>query len=158
MTNQNKLSRRETIKLLGAAAGAGVLANLPSKWSKPSISSGVLPAFAQTSELTVLAPCGFYNEPPINQLFNACVHVIFQTTATPNMNVNFVLAPVQLSVVTPQPTFGTVPSGPTGAVSLVTEVMLNGQESNPSISNQFKGPGVVCAESTVNFFITDFPI
>jgi len=51
MTNQKKLSRRDAIKLLGAAAGASVLANLPSKWSKPELADGVLPAHAQTSNL-----------------------------------------------------------------------------------------------------------
>ena len=44
-----KLSRRDALKLLGAAAGASVLANLPSKWNTPEIASGVLPAHAQTS-------------------------------------------------------------------------------------------------------------
>jgi len=44
-----KLSRRDAIKLLGAAAGASVLANIPAKWSKPSLASGVLPVHAQTS-------------------------------------------------------------------------------------------------------------
>ena len=50
MTEKNKkLSRRDAIKLLGAAAGAAALANLPSKWSKPELVSGVLPAHAQSS-------------------------------------------------------------------------------------------------------------
>ena len=53
MTNHKKLSRRDTIKLLGAAAGAAALANLPSKWSKPELVSGVLPAHAQTSCLGI---------------------------------------------------------------------------------------------------------
>jgi hypothetical protein len=48
-TTPKKLSRRDAIKLLGAAAGATLLANLPSKWSKPALTSGVLPAHAQTS-------------------------------------------------------------------------------------------------------------
>ena len=48
-TNQNKISRRDAIKLIGAATGATVLANLPSKWSKPELTGGVLPAHAQTS-------------------------------------------------------------------------------------------------------------
>ncbi len=46
-----KLSRRDAIKLLGAAAGATLLANLPSKWRTPELASGVLPAHAQTSSL-----------------------------------------------------------------------------------------------------------
>ena len=49
MNNQKKITRREAIKLIGAAASAGVLANLPSKWSKPSLTGGVLPVHAQTS-------------------------------------------------------------------------------------------------------------
>lgn len=53
MTQPKKLSRRDAIKLLGAAAGATLLANLPSKWSKPSLTSGVLPAHAQTSQVVV---------------------------------------------------------------------------------------------------------
>ena len=44
-----QLSRRDALKLLGAAAGASVLANLPSKWSTPRSVAGVLPAHAQTS-------------------------------------------------------------------------------------------------------------
>src|SRR5688572_21354520 len=44
-----KISRRDAIKLLGAATGATILANLPSKWNTPEIASGVLPAHAQTS-------------------------------------------------------------------------------------------------------------
>ena len=51
MTQQKKLSRRDAIKLLGAAAGATALANLPSKWSKPELVNGVMPAHAQTSAL-----------------------------------------------------------------------------------------------------------
>lgn len=48
-----KLSRRDAIKLLGVATGATLLANLPSKWSKPELVSGVLPAHAQTSCIAV---------------------------------------------------------------------------------------------------------
>ena len=44
-----KLSRRDAIKLLGAAAGAAALANIPSKWSKPEVISGVLPVHAQST-------------------------------------------------------------------------------------------------------------
>ena len=51
MTNKPtiKLGRRDAIKLLGTAAGASALANLPAKWSKPSLTVGVLPAHAQSS-------------------------------------------------------------------------------------------------------------
>lgn len=49
--SDKKLTRREALKLLGAIAGAGVLANLPTKWNSPEVTSGVLPAHAQTSEI-----------------------------------------------------------------------------------------------------------
>ena len=46
---KNNLSRRDALKVLGAAVGATLLANLPQKWSAPELVSGVLPAHAQTS-------------------------------------------------------------------------------------------------------------
>ena len=50
--NPKKISRRDAIKLLGAVTGATVLANLPTKWSKPELTAGVIPAHAQTSSTT----------------------------------------------------------------------------------------------------------
>jgi hypothetical protein len=44
-----KLTRRDALKVLGAAAGASALANLPSKWRTPVLTAGVLPAHAQSS-------------------------------------------------------------------------------------------------------------
>jgi len=44
-----KLSRRDALKILTAVAGGAVLANIPSKWTKPELATGVLPAHAQTS-------------------------------------------------------------------------------------------------------------
>jgi hypothetical protein len=44
-----KISRRDAIKLLTAVTGATALANIPSRWSKPGLKIGVLPAHAQTS-------------------------------------------------------------------------------------------------------------
>jgi hypothetical protein len=44
-----KLSRRDALKVLGAAAGATALANLPAKWTTPKLEAGVLPAHAQSS-------------------------------------------------------------------------------------------------------------
>jgi hypothetical protein len=57
-TTSKKLSRRDAIKVLGAATGAVVLANLPTKWSKPELISGVLPAHAQTSTSLPFAMAG----------------------------------------------------------------------------------------------------
>lgn len=47
--SSRKTSRREAMKILAAAGGATALANLPSKWTKPILDAGVLPAHAQTS-------------------------------------------------------------------------------------------------------------
>lgn len=49
-----KISRRDAIKLLGAALGATALANLPKKWNKPELAGGIMPAHAQTSQPLVL--------------------------------------------------------------------------------------------------------
>lgn len=46
-----KISRRNALKILAAAAGATTLANLPGQWMKPVLRAGVLPAHAQTSGL-----------------------------------------------------------------------------------------------------------
>ena len=48
-STQTKITRRDAMKTLGALAGASVLANLPSKWSKPEVAAGELPAHAQIS-------------------------------------------------------------------------------------------------------------
>lgn len=47
--NSKQISRRDALKILAAAAGASVLANLPSRWTTPKLVAGVLPAHAQTS-------------------------------------------------------------------------------------------------------------
>ena len=55
MTKLNKkISRRDAFKVLGATLGATVLANLPSKWSKPEVVRGVLPAHAQSTSAPTL--------------------------------------------------------------------------------------------------------
>ena len=46
---EKKLSRRDSIKILGTAIGASALANLPKKWSKPELTGSSLPVHAQTS-------------------------------------------------------------------------------------------------------------
>ena len=46
---EKKLSRRDAIKLLGAAIGGAALSTLPPKWSKPVLAASQLPVHAQTS-------------------------------------------------------------------------------------------------------------
>jgi len=52
---EKKISRRDAMKILGAAIGAAALANLPSKWDKPELAQGVLPAHAQQSVAVAVA-------------------------------------------------------------------------------------------------------
>jgi hypothetical protein len=49
---EKKISRRDAMKLLGAAIGAAALSTLPSKWSTPELAAGVLPAHARQSKVT----------------------------------------------------------------------------------------------------------
>jgi len=59
MTETNKkLSRREAIKIVGAAAGASLLANIPAKWSKPELTGASMPAHAQTSSVYTYGDAG----------------------------------------------------------------------------------------------------
>jgi hypothetical protein len=53
--SQLKVSRRDAVKILAAAVGATALANLPGKWTKPSLNVGILPAHALTSSHTLTA-------------------------------------------------------------------------------------------------------
>jgi hypothetical protein len=43
------LTRRQALKILAATTGVTALSSLPSKWAKPILKVGVLPAHAQTS-------------------------------------------------------------------------------------------------------------
>jgi hypothetical protein len=47
--SQQKLSRRDLLKLLTAAAGAAALSTVPNKWETPVVEIGALPAHAQAS-------------------------------------------------------------------------------------------------------------
>jgi len=47
--NQSGLTRRDALKVLIATSGATALSALPTKWERPLVDVGVLPALAQTS-------------------------------------------------------------------------------------------------------------
>jgi len=47
--SQQKLSRRDLLKMLAASAGAAALATVPNKWVTPIVEIGALPAHAQGS-------------------------------------------------------------------------------------------------------------
>ena len=91
MTKQTKLSRREAIKVLGAAAGASLLANIPAKWSKPELSGGFVPAHAQTSTIySIGCEPDIYTRGPVS--FPANLGGGFMATISPvqgNVVVNY---------------------------------------------------------------------
>jgi len=99
------LSRRDTIKVLAAAVGAGALANLPGKWTKPGLDFGVLPAHAQTSQTVHTLVAGAdaqidnnVEQPPIT--INSTVQI---TPPTPGILMRY-------SIVLDEPQFGVRPT------------------------------------------------
>ena len=111
-----KLSRRDAIKILGAAAGATVLANLPSKWSTPELTSGRLPAHAATSLHTLACDSSEFVSPPNNTQFTSGVtvnppdaNIVMRWTITSAINVT----PI------PFPNTGTAVTNGSGHASLL---------------------------------------
>lgn len=97
-----KLTRRDAIKILSAAAGASVLANLPSKWSSPELTSGVLPAHAQTSVILYSLVCSSNINILVTDVGNSQHTGTFSaslTPTTPDVSVDY-----QIDIT---PTFGT---------------------------------------------------
>ena len=123
MTDQTprKLSRRDALKILGAAAGASVLANLPSKWTKPEIAAGVLPAHAQTSggHSILAAAIGLDNG-------NFCQPQISTATITPptpGIPLHYVITLSNSSTVITSPALtGTVSTDASGVASLTITI------------------------------------
>jgi hypothetical protein len=127
-THSKKISRRDALKLLTAAAGATALANLPARWSKPDLKVGVLPAHAQTSGRHVLSALPASEPQPNNQCYDG-QDVIFSAVISPsaaNILLQYVLtynttAPTG-SITSPIPTTGTLLTNASGQVSLTATV------------------------------------
>lgn len=129
MTDQKSktLSRRDTIKVLAAAVGAGALANLPGKWTKPGLDFGVLPAHAQTSQTVHTLVAGAdaqiddnVEQPPIT--INSTVQI---TPPTPGILMRYsivldepqgALPPTAIDI--PAESTGTIPTDNTGLGTL----------------------------------------
>lgn len=125
MTNQtpHKLSRRDALKILGAVAGASVLANIPSKWTKPELAAGVLPAHAQTSVgHTILAAAsgldnGNFCQP---QLFTATI-----TPPTPGIPLHYVITPNTSGTITSPALTGNINTDASGSATLTIIISGN---------------------------------
>ncbi len=131
MTNNkpNKVSRRDALKILTAATGAAALANLPTKWSKPGLDVGVLPAHAQTSVLHII------QQPPPAELIppgNACYDgqqvrltaVISPPTAgiLLQYDLAYVVTGPDGAITSPVPSIGSLPTDASGQASVIATV------------------------------------
>jgi hypothetical protein len=110
------ISRRDAIKILAAAVGAGALANLPGKWIKPKMEFGVLPAHAQTSSVHSLTVG------PSNPNANFCWSFTSTVTITPPttgivMRYDITTSGI-VTIVSPAALTGTVPTDASGIANL----------------------------------------
>jgi hypothetical protein len=117
----HKISRRDAIKILTAAAGAVALANIPDQWTKPGMNVGVLPAHAQTSAGPRALAAGL-SDPDANY----CFPLISTATITPPdpaivLRYTITLS-AGLSLITPPALTGTVATNAVGVASLSIEV------------------------------------
>lgn len=127
----SKLSRRDALKLLAAAAGGATLANLPPQWSKPELQVGVLPAHAQTSILHVLGTPFPPQEIDLGQSY--CYEgIIIRFTAaitppTPGILLQYALTYTVSgpggSITVPNPTTGTVTTNGSGQATIDVTVL-----------------------------------
>jgi|CXWL01.1.fsa_nt_gi hypothetical protein len=112
-----EISRRDAMKILGAAIGAVALANVPSKWNTPELAAGVLPAHAQTSVgAHTLTPGP--DDPAANYCFplNSTVTI---TPPTPGILMRYVITTSPGVLITsPAALTGTVPTDGSGIASL----------------------------------------
>ncbi len=111
------ISRRDTIKILTAAIGAGVLANIPSKWTKPGMEFGVLPAHAQGSVPLHTLAAGA-DDPQAN----FCQPLTSTIAITPPtegivLRYNIVTGGIG-TIISPNPPSGTLPTDAAGMASL----------------------------------------
>lgn len=131
MTNSkpNKVSRRDALKILTAATGAAALANLPSKWSKPSVEVGVLPVHAQTSVVHALqdSPPAVLI-PPGNACFDGQEVGLTAVISPPTAGIllrydlTYTVTGPDGSITAPVPPTGTLPTNASGQASLVVTV------------------------------------
>ena len=127
-----KISRRDALKILAAVAGGAALANIPSKWTKPGLDVGVLPAHAQTSTghsilATAIGPDnGNFCQP---QLTTATI-----TPPTPGIPLHYVITPsAGLTINSPALT-GTVSTDASGKANLTINVNTSSLSGGETIT------------------------
>ena len=111
-----KISRRDAIKALAAVAGATALANIPSKWTKPSLNVGVLPAHAQTSVVHHTVTAGISD--PTANFCNSLKSTAVITPPSSGIPLNYVLTTSGSVAISSPALTGTVATDGTGTATL----------------------------------------
>ena len=114
--SQVKISRRDAIKALAAVAGATALANIPSKWIKPSLNVGILPAHAQTSVVHHTVTAGI-SDPTANYC-NSLKSTAVITPPSSGIPLNYILTTSGSVVISSPAHTGTVATDGTGTATL----------------------------------------
>ncbi|MBI5962596.1 MAG: twin-arginine translocation signal domain-containing protein [Chloroflexi bacterium] len=145
--SSKEISRRDAMKILAAVAGAAALANLPSKWSKPELVEGVLPAHAQTSTILHTLAAGpdapidsNVEQPPITVNSTATI-----TPPTPGIVLRYsVVLSGELSgmeaIDSPVPLIGTIPTNGSGMATLPVTYSNVWDGVNITVTWSFENP------------------
>lgn len=143
---EKKLSRRDAMKVLGAALGAATLANLPSKWSKPEIAVGALPAHAQASAIsaTSVITCA-PDWPTLAGVYPLTSSWIFTANILPARNgvslqYQISATPGQFTQTNPPGITGTVTTGASGQASINVQGTVNGAPCTIQVMFSFLNP------------------
>ncbi|MBI3151717.1 MAG: twin-arginine translocation signal domain-containing protein [Chloroflexi bacterium] len=128
MTDQtsNKITRRDAIKILAAATGAVVLANIPDKWTKPILEGGVLPAHAQTSPPPPPPPFSIVDCGVPDTMCASANSLVTITPATSGISMRYVLTPSNPAgtIVFPTQLNGTLLTDASGVADLYIEIQF----------------------------------
>ena len=136
---QIKVSRRDAVKILAAAVGATALANLPSKWSKPNLNVGILPAHAQTSGHTLTVGA--------DQIDSFCFPLALVSTVTispadPGILMKYTIIPdPSITISSPPSLTGTALTNSSGVASVTfTAVTSAGPAVTVEVEWEFANP------------------
>jgi len=139
-----KISRRDAMKVLGAAIGATALANLPSKWNTPELAQGVLPAHARQSNVVGRTLVAGVDDPAANFCWPV-ISTVAITLPTAGILLRYVVTTSAGVIIdSPIPPTGTVATDAAGNASLVVDINQNnslGQPVTVTVTWSFENPG-----------------
>lgn len=149
-TSQHKLSRRDAIKVLAAAAGASALANLPSKWTKPELTTGVLPVHAQTSVSHTLAVGADQTD---SYCFDTnLVSTVIISPAAAGILMKYTINPdATVTISSPALLTGTAPTDATGTASLTFTAADSSGTGSIRVTWEFVNPSNGIGSGTQQF-------